>query len=191
MFALFGLGNPGGEYATTRHNLGFMVLEAVARKLQTQFAFDEGNFLIAEQSIRDEEILLVKPLTYMNNSGRAVEEIVSRYRLEIEKLLVIVDDFHLPMGTIRIRRSGTDGGHNGLRSICDHLQTTGIARMRCGIAGQRMPVKKSQMAEFVLSSFDSDELPAVQKLLERAADAAIMIALTGIDRAMQEFNKNI
>ncbi len=191
MFALIGLGNPGAEYAATRHNTGFLVIDAVAEKLGLRFQAVDGGYLLAEGKIDNWDVLLIKPLTYMNNSGYAVRDAIERCQIDVRNFLVIVDDFHLPLGAIRIRHRGSDGGHNGLRSIAHHLQSTDFARMRCGIAGESMPEEKSLMAEYVLSPFTSSEMKALRRLVDAARDAAIACASDGVDAAMQKFNSRV
>jgi PTH1 family peptidyl-tRNA hydrolase len=190
MFALIGLGNPGAEYAPTRHNIGFMVLDAVAEMFRVRYRRNQDDYLVAEQKVDGQVLTLVKPLTYMNNSGQAVLEVIQHYGININELLIIVDDFHLPLGTLRIRRRGSDGGHNGLRSVAHHLQTNEFARMRCGIGGKSMPVIKSDLADYVLSPFEDEEIRAVRILVENARDAAVEAARTDFEIAMQRFNIN-
>jgi len=190
MFALIGLGNPGAEYATTRHNIGFMVLDAVGGALRMRFKRQPGEYTMAEGSLGGEVVLLVKPLTYMNNSGAAVAEVLERCTPERPKILVIADDFHLPLGRLRIRLRGSDGGHNGLRSISYHLQTSEFARLRCGIGGEGMPVEKQDMAAYVLAPFDEREEDTVRKLIGRARDAALETVVSGFESAMQQYNRN-
>lgn len=190
MFALIGLGNPGAEYATTRHNIGFMVLDAVGGALRVRFKQQPGEYAMAEGTFGGDVVLLIKPLTYMNNSGVAVADVLQRFTLEQPKILVIADDFHLPLGRLRIRLRGSDGGHNGLRSISYHLQTSEFARLRCGIGSEGMPVEKHDMAEYVLAPFDERELDTVRKLIQRARDAALETIAAGFESAMQQYNRN-
>ncbi len=190
MFALIGLGNPGAEYATTRHNIGFMVLDAVAEVLRVRFRRRWGGlYASAEAAHGGEGILLVKPMTYMNNSGVAVAGMLQEHRLGAGKMVVIADDFHLPLGRLRIRLRGSDGGHNGLRSIAYHLQTDDFARIRCGIGGETMPVQKQDMADYVLASFDEDERERVGDLIGRACEAALGTVAMGFDAVMQRYNR--
>ena len=188
MLALIGLGNPGAEYAETRHNLGFMVVDALAELPGERLHAKTGLYASAQRSYEGQDILLVKPLTYMNNSGLAVAAVQRTYGMGINSLLIVVDDFHLPLGTLRMRHRGSDGGHNGLRSIIQHLGTSDFARMRCGIGGASMPDEKSEMASYVLSPFDTAELRNVRQLIEEARDAALAVALIGRETAMQRFN---
>ncbi len=188
MYAIIGLGNPGSEYAGTRHNLGFRVIDALCRKFNLRTSPVEGDYLIGKTFHRGKHVYLVKPLTYMNNSGIAAEEIVRRYRISLQQMLVVCDDFQLPLGTLRLRPKGSDGGHNGLYSIIDQLGSKDFTRLRCGIATEKMPKKKSEMAQFVLSPFDSDEEPIVKEMTTRARDAVLSFITDGIDTTMNKFN---
>ena len=195
MRALVGLGNPGTEYQGTRHNIGFEVIDALARflkiRLKIRRSGRESNFRSGSGLIGEESVVLVQPLTYMNNSGEAVREIVELFRLELQSLLVIVDDFHLPLGSIRLRRGGSDGGHNGLYSIIDQLQSDDFPRLRCGIGGESMPSDKRELARYVLSPFEKQELDPVRGLTLRARDAAIVAVAEGLDVAISRFNRTI
>lgn len=185
-----GLGNPGFEYEDTRHNVGFMVVDEVSVRHRCQWERGEGEYLLAHTTVEDTPLLLMKPMTFMNNSGRALADSLSRYRVPLGNLLVVVDDFWLDLGTIRIRPKGSDGGHNGLRSIIEHLQTEEFARLRCGIRKPTMP-PKSEMAEFVLSPFDQEETERVTKMIDTAADAVEEFVRWGIERTMQRFNTTV
>ncbi len=188
MLALIGLGNPGAEYAETRHNTGFMVVDLLSAGRRMKYAGGTGEYLYSPLRVDEAEALLVKPMTYMNNSGLAVRRVVEELGIEPSEVLVIVDDFQLPIGSLRIRLAGSDGGHNGLRSIIEHLGTESFPRMRCGIGGTSMPPEKSRMAEYVLSPFDRQEEPVVRQLVERAAEAARMAVTDGIGHALQRCN---
>ena len=188
MHFIIGLGNPGSEYEGTRHNLGFAVADALARKLRIGFSEGKGDYMAGWHESEQGLIGIVKPLTYMNNSGIAVRDLVDTYKVDIPHLLVVADDFNLPLGSLRLRPLGTDGGHNGLYSIIYHLQSIEFPRLRCGIAGDSMPKNKSEVTAFVLSPFDKDEKDAIQRLVERAADAAWASVTEGLQEAMSKFN---
>lgn len=188
MHALIGLGNPGLEYDGTRHNVGFRVMDAVSEVVHARLSSGGGEYLIAKTNVRERHTLLVKPLTYMNNSGRAVADLIGKYKIALENILVICDDFQLPLGTLRLRPKGSDGGHNGLYSIIYHVQSEQFPRLRCGIASRTMPKKKSEMAQFVLSVFDKDEESMVKEMVNRARDAALTFITEGINMAMNKFN---
>jgi PTH1 family peptidyl-tRNA hydrolase len=191
MFFVIGLGNPDNRYVGTRHNLGFEVIDFLAEKLRISFKAGRGEYLIAHRESGPIPLSLVKPLTYMNESGLAVLDIVERFEAPLEHLLVVCDDFQLPLGQIRIRTQGSDGGHNGLYSIIYHLQSEQFARLRCGIASQTMPTEKQRMADFVLDPFDHTELPIVHGMIERAADACLFSCANGVSAAMNEFNQKL
>ena len=181
---IVGLGNPGDDYAATRHNVGFRVVDVLTRSLGGRTLRPANTYIL--RAVREEWrlILLMKPLTYMNNSGMAVVEVLERYALAPERMLVVVDDFALPLGKLRLRRSGSDGGHNGLSSIAFALQTTEFPRLRCGIASSEMPAKRL-MADFVLSPFPTAEEPVAERMLSAAAEVALAFAREGLPAAMR------
>jgi peptidyl-tRNA hydrolase, PTH1 family len=183
---IVGIGNPGPEYAKTRHNVGFRVLDALAKRLNVskQEARFRGVYAVAP--IGDLKVGLLKPLTYVNFSGQAVSEAVKQLNLQPEQILVVLDDAQLPLGKLRMRPKGSSGGHKGLQSIIDALQTEEIPRLRVGIGS---PPEGVDMVTFVLSPFEDDEELVIGEAVERAADAAIVWATEGINAAMQKFNK--
>ena len=183
-----GLGNPGHEYQTTRHNIGFRVVDLLGRRNGARWesvlgVYDRAEVVTPEGA----QILLVKPRTYMNASGRAVEEILADAPLPLERLLIVMDDLALPLGRLRMRGQGSDGGHRGLASVLFALGTTLVPRLRCGIGTPEMP-QKDDLPEFVLSPFTPEEEATAEKMIERAADAAMMFAQAGIGSAMSWFN---
>ncbi len=182
-----GLGNPGFEYEDTRHNIGFMVVEEVSARHRWMWQREDDAYLIARSLTDQPIVLLVKPLTFMNNSGAAVARVMQRYSVPLTHLLVVLDDFWLDLGTLRVRAKGSDGGHNGLRSIIEHLGTEEFARIRCGIRKEPMP-PKDEMAAFVLSPFDQGEKQQVEEMIDTAADAVEEFARSGIERTMNIFN---
>jgi PTH1 family peptidyl-tRNA hydrolase len=188
MTAVIGLGNPGHDYEGTRHNVGFMVADALSEMLRADFEGGRGDYLVAAANFQGVSVLIVKPLTYMNNSGLAVADLVGRYDLDTKDVLVVCDDFNLPLGKIRMRAKGSDGGHNGLYSIVYQLQTEGIPRMRCGIGVANLSGQEFDATSFVLSVFDRAERSAVQKMVEDARDAALCFSTEGIDTAMGRWN---
>ncbi len=185
--AVVGLGNPGFEYEDTRHNIGFMVVDEVSARHRWMWQREEEDYLLARSHALDPEVMLVKPLTFMNNSGAAVRDVLERYSIPLTHLLVVVDDFWLNLGTIRVRAKGSDGGHNGLRSVIEHLGTEEFARIRCGIRTEHMP-PKDKMAVFVLSPFEQEEKEKVEKMIDTAADAVEEFVRSGIERTMNIFN---
>ena len=179
---LFGLGNPGTGYDNTRHNLGFRVIDALCQRLRTRLTPGNGDYRIAWATVGATDVGLIEPLTYMNNSGEAVADALEQYGTSLSEIVVICDDFALPLGTLRLRASGSDGGHNGLYSIIYHLQSDAFPRLRCGIRVEEMPPKE-KMAEFVLSPFGKAEEPTVSAMVSRACDVCIAFAASGIARA--------
>ncbi|CUT03387.1 aminoacyl-tRNA hydrolase [Candidatus Kryptobacter tengchongensis] len=188
MIAIFGLGNPGREYEMTRHNVGFMVVDEIAKKLEIDFKPGKGDYLISPGKYKGSEFLLVKPLTYMNNSGIAVKDVVERFKLDLKDVFVICDDLNLPLGVIRLRQKGSDGGHNGLYSVIYHLKTTDFPRLRCGIGN---PEKMRNMVDFVLSRFDDDEIDKLNEMIGQAVEATFCFISDGILTAMNRFNKKV
>jgi peptidyl-tRNA hydrolase, PTH1 family len=182
-----GLGNPGPEYAGTRHNAGFMVVNELCRRSGVRLGPGKGEFWYASAGHADNVMVLLEPVTYMNRSGDAVSEALAQFGLSLEDLVVIVDDFVLPLGMLRLRPGGSDGGHNGLASVIYALQADQFARVRCGIRKEVMPPKE-MAAAFVLSPFDPGELAIVESMIGRAADAVQEIQRSGLERAMGMFN---
>ena len=182
---IVGLGNPGPEYAKTRHNLGFMLVDLLATQLQTQIKREECRSLIGRGLIDNQTVELAKPQTYMNLSGEAVTGLLAKENRSVNKLIVISDDLALPFGAIRIRPKGTHGGQNGLRSIIDCLKTQEFTRLRIGIQPEH-PVNDA--SRFVLESFPKGDTETLEKILDKAADAVITIITAGIDEAMAKFN---
>lgn len=189
MVAIIGLGNPGSMYDGTRHNIGFDVAEKLAQKLNIVFKPGKGEYLYARSSFKSQEILIAKPLTYMNESGVAVADIQERFDVPLEQLLVVCDDFQLLLGQLRLRANGSDGGHNGLYSIIYQLQSEEFPRLRCGIGSVATPKDKSRMADFVLDQFAPDEGAVVLEMIERAKNACLSFVTSGLTQTMNIFNK--
>jgi peptidyl-tRNA hydrolase, PTH1 family len=189
MFFVIGLGNPEKRYVGTRHNIGFEVVDRIAAELRIQFKPGRGEFLIAQGSFRDQSLALVKPLTFMNESGVAALDIRDQFGAGNQDLVVVCDDFQLPLGQLRLRLRGSDGGHNGLYSIIYHLQTDEFPRLRCGIASSTMPADKNRMADFVLERFTPEEAAAVNEMIPQAKDACLCALTDGVTKAMNMFNK--
>ncbi len=182
---IVGLGNPGKKYEKTRHNLGFMVVDSLARKIGAQIKSEECRSLIGNAKIENFDVELVKPQTFMNLSGEAIACLLKRQERSIEKMVVIVDDLALPLGKIRIRRKGSSGGHNGLKSIISSLGTEEFIRLRIGI---RPDHEISDTRQFVLENFSDEDMPAVEEVLQKSTDAICSIILEGVDKAMVKFN---
>jgi len=182
---IVGLGNPGAAYEKTRHNLGFMLVDVLARDAQTQVKRDECRSLIGRAEIDRQTVELAKPQTFMNVSGEAVSCLLAKPGRSVEKLIVISDDLALPFGKIRLRPKGSHGGHNGLRSIIDCLRTSDFIRLRIGILPEH-PISNTK--NFVLEKFSKGEAGEVEKILEQSADAIRAIVKDGVEAAMGQFN---
>lgn len=186
MKLIVGLGNPGSRYDATRHNVGFMVLDRLAARLRASWRAGKGDYEWADTH-QSERLLLVKPMTYMNNSGLAVRDVVHFYKIALADMLIICDDVAIPFGSLRLRAQGSDGGQNGLRSVIYQLNSDAFARMRIGIANDR--AGGMDLADFVLSRFDTGETQFLEGILDRAADAALTWIREGIHHTMNVYNK--
>jgi peptidyl-tRNA hydrolase, PTH1 family len=184
MKAIVGLGNPGGKYAGTRHNVGFAVVDEIARRAGVGFESAPADALIARWRRPDESVLLVKPLTFMNNSGQAIGELTRYFKIDVGGLLVIVDEVQLPLGRIRARARGSAGGHNGLKSAIAHLGDQ-FARLRLGVGRGE---QRRNLADHVLARFDTDEAADVERMIARAADAAETFITSGIEAMMNGYD---
>ncbi len=180
-----GLGNPGKVYEDTRHNLGFMLIDKLAGRFQTQVKREECRALIGRAVIGTAAVELAKPQTFMNLSGESLACLLRKPERRIENLIVISDDLALPTGRFRIKAKGSHGGQNGLRSIIDCLRTSEFIRLRIGIAPD-YPI--SNTSKFVLDRFAKDEAAVIAGLLDEAADAVESIVRDGVERAMAKFN---
>jgi PTH1 family peptidyl-tRNA hydrolase len=183
VFLIVGLGNPGAEYAKTRHNAGFLLAEKLAAKWKCDFA-NEKKFRarIAKAEGDEKKVLLCEPQTFMNLSGETVGALKDFYQLPLKQVLVVVDDADLPLGEIRLRKSGSSGGHHGLESIEQHLASREFPRLRIGIGrkdGSR------EITNYVLGKFDSSESELLKKVLERAVNQIEIWLDAGIEKAMQ------
>ncbi len=183
MFA--GLGNPGTEYAATRHNVGFMLADALAKRWDAASWRLKQDALTAEARLGTEKILLVKPLTYMNESGRAIGPLLSWYKLDAEDLIVAHDDMDLPTGTIRIRKKGSAGGHNGMKSVLYHVKDENFPRIRIGVGH---PSNRSAVIRHVLSPFSAEDAEKIQSAIDYLLPAVECIINEGIDLAMNRYN---
>jgi PTH1 family peptidyl-tRNA hydrolase len=181
-----GLGNPGPEYVLTPHNLGFMAVDRVAEQHKVEILRPEANALTAHVRINDSEVVLAKPLTFMNLSGLSIRRLMERYEVTPPDLAVLVDEADLPLGTLRIRKQGSAGGHNGLRSIIGALGSDAFVRVRMGIQPDH-PV--SDRTTHVLSPFRRSQLETVAEMVDRAAEAVEVIVREGVERAMNRFNR--
>ncbi|MDX2127881.1 MAG: aminoacyl-tRNA hydrolase [Chloroherpetonaceae bacterium] len=186
MKLICGLGNIGKEYVGTRHNVGFRVAESVAEKLGLGFKSGKGDYDFAKGVYESNEVLIIKPTTYMNLSGRAVRHAMAFYKISILDLLVICDDFAIPLGAIRLRGEGSDGGQNGLKNIIQELGRNDFTRLRFGIGN---PEFKGSAADFVLSNFKPEELEVVEDTIAQCRDAALYFLTHGLNPTSTKFNR--
>lgn len=184
MYLFVGLGNPGLKYKLTRHNAGFLVVDEIARKYGIDWGKKGFHSIYGRGKILDWDVILAKPQTYMNLSGQALVELVNYYKIDLKQMLVISDDMDLPLGNIRLKQSGSSGGHKGLASIIDLLGTNQFTRLRIGIGKPAViPV-----IDFVLTPFDKEEKPVLKSVITTGADAAINFMIQGPELTMNKFN---
>ncbi|MDO8585689.1 MAG: aminoacyl-tRNA hydrolase [Armatimonadota bacterium] len=184
MKLIVGIGNPGRRYARTRHNVGFDVIDLLAKAHHIRVLRRCCRALIGQGVVAGQEVVMVKPQTYVNLSGGAVAELARRYGAGTEDVLVIVDDADLPVGRIRIRTGGSSGGHKGLKSIIDHLRTQEFPRIRIGIGTMR-----GDAVDYVLSKFSRADQPLIRSAMRTAAEAVEMLLAEGIEPAMNKYNR--
>lgn len=183
---IVGLGNPGPEYAETRHNIGFQAANRLAKRARIEFKTKAADARIAEGSLGQTRIAIAKPQTFMNESGHAVRRLLQRYRLDPSRLVVVYDDGDLPLGKIRIRASGGPGTHNGMRSVVAELGTEAFPRLRCGIRPPDVDIR--DWTDHVLSPFEEQEREAADEMVQRASEAVEVLLRDGVGRAMERFN---
>jgi len=184
---IVGLGNPGPKYARSRHNVGWMIVDAFAEKFRIDISRHEKEALTGSGRVAGGSVILAKPLTYMNRSGDAVKLLTNAYLESLHDLMVVYDDFDLPLGKLRIRERGSPGTHNGMRSIVESLATESFPRLRCGVRGANYV--EDRLRDYVLDDFEESELPIVHRSIERAVDALFLFARGDLKRAMNEFNR--
>ncbi len=183
LHAIIGLGNPGTRYAATRHNVGFMVVDLLARRWNLSFKPGKGSYVLARN--RDPEVLLIKPTTFMNESGQAVRHVRDYFKMELSDLMLVYDDLDIPFPALRLRKQGGPGTHRGMQSVIRHLGDQEFPRLRLGIGGDQ----GRQAAEiYVLKNFKRSEKSDLPFLLDRAGDAAAAWLQDGIETAMNRFN---
>ncbi len=182
---IVGLGNPGLRYEKTRHNLGFMLVDLLAREFQTAVKREECRALIGRAVIENQTVELVKPQTFMNLSGEAVSCFLKKANRTTKKLIVISDDLALPLGTIRLRAKGSAGGHNGLKSMIACLKTEEFVRLRIGIEPEH---QLKDVADFVLENFSKANFIKVEEVLQHSAEAIRAVIADGVEKAMAQFN---
>ena len=186
MWLIAGLGNPGLQYEKTRHNAGFMAADRLSEKHGAQFNKHKFDAVCADFKINDNRILLVKPQTYMNNSGRAVSALLNFYKIPTDRLIVMFDDISLDIGKLRLRRKGSHGGHNGIKDIIELTGTDDIMRIKIGV-GEREN-RDYDLKDWVLGKIPTEQMTDFNKALDRAALAAEEIITRGIDSAMNKYN---
>ncbi|MBN1231294.1 MAG: aminoacyl-tRNA hydrolase [Anaerolineales bacterium] len=185
-YFIVGLGNPGQEYLDTRHNVGFMVVDRVAQRMELEFNKLQSKALVAKGKFNELNVLLVKPRTFMNNSGQAVGALVRYYKVSPGNILIVYDDVDLSPGFLRIRMEGGSGGHKGMKSIIQHLSTQEFPRLRVGIG---RPPGRMETPDYVLQRFSKKEEEDLPFLLDRASDAVFAFMQNGIEDAMTRFNQ--
>ncbi len=184
-YAIIGLGNPGPEYVGTRHNIGFAIIESLAKEFHIDMRERKFQSVLGKGDVEGKKVFLVKPLTYMNKSGGAVSSIVKYYKIPLENILVIADDLDLPLGTVRLKPSGGAGGHNGHKSIVSSLGTADYPRLRVGIGKQEY----GDTQDHVLGKFRRDELSYVNDVIVKCRDAACCFVLEDLETAMNHYNR--
>jgi PTH1 family peptidyl-tRNA hydrolase len=187
-YLLIGLGNPGREYQTNRHNFGFMVIDRLAVRLGARGLKVQSKAIVTTTTYEDRRLILAKPQTYMNLSGQSAQGLLNFYKLPMENMLIAHDDLDIPFGTIRMRPGGGPGGQRGVASTIERLGTKDFARLRLGIG---RPPGRMDPSAYVLQDFSREEGKLLSELLDRAADAALEFVVNGLDKAMNKFNGSI
>jgi PTH1 family peptidyl-tRNA hydrolase len=185
MKLIVGLGNPGAEYERTRHNVGWMVVDAFAKKFRIDIARHEKSALTGSGRVAGGSVMVAKPLTFMNLSGDAVKLLANAYLESTDDMIVVYDDIDLPLGKLRIRPNGSSGTHNGMRSIVQTLASERFPRLRVGIGAS----DGGRLRDYVLDEFSAEEQPIVDRAIGRAVDALVLFARGDLQRAMNEFNR--
>ncbi len=185
-YLIVGLGNPGKQYELTRHNAGFLFADLLADENNTKISKIQFKSVTALVELSGHKCLVIKPQTFMNNSGEAVKQAASFYKIPPEKTIVVFDDISLPCGKLRIRRKGSAGGHNGIKSIIYHLNSDNFPRVKLGVGEKPHP--DYDLADWVLSNFKKDEIPLLRQACENACNAVEIIVSGDTDKAMSNFN---
>ncbi len=188
MNLIVGLGNPGEQYAGTRHNLGYQVVRELSRRLQTGKPVQKHRALLAVGEYQAKQVMLAQPLTFMNRSGPAVKEIMKNYHIKLSDTLIVFDDLDLPPGIIRLRRKGGSAGHRGIQSIIDALGTSDFPRLRIGIG---KPPDYMEAADYVLQQIGQPDLDLFTGALERAVEAVLFFVSDGLEAAMNTYNQGL
>lgn len=187
-YLLIGLGNPGREYRDTRHNVGFMLIDRLAVRLDARGMKVQSKAIVTTAAYKDRKLILAKPQTYMNLSGQSAQGLLNFYKLPMENMLVAHDDLDIPFGTIRIRPKGGPGGQGGMASTIEQLGTKDFPRLRIGIG---RPPGRMDPAAYVLQNFTRDEMKLLSEIIDRAADAALESVVNGLNMAMNKYNGSI
>jgi PTH1 family peptidyl-tRNA hydrolase len=188
MFLIIGLGNPGREYKDTRHNIGFMVIDRIAVRLNAQKIKVQAKAIVTDAIYQERKLILAKPQTYMNLSGQSVQGLLHFYKIPIENLIVAHDDLDIPFGTIRIRPGGGPGGQRGMASTIEQLGTKDFPRLRLGIG---RPPGRMDPKDYVLQEFSREDQKLLPDVLDRAADAALIFVTDGLNKAMNKYNGDV
>ena len=187
-YLLIGLGNPGREYRDNRHNVGFMLIDRLAVRLDAHGMKVQSKAIVTTASYQERRLILAKPQTYMNLSGNSAQGLLNFYKMPMENMLIAHDDLDIPFGTLRIRPKGGPGGQGGMASTIEKLGTNGFARLRIGIG---RPPGRMDPAAYVLQDFSRDEMRVLSEIIDRAADAALEFVMNGVNAAMNKYNGSI
>jgi peptidyl-tRNA hydrolase, PTH1 family len=187
-YLLIGLGNPGREYRDTRHNLGFMLIDRLAVRLDARGMKVQSKAIVTTAAYQDRKLILAKPQTYMNLSGHSAQGLLNFYKIPVENMLIAHDDLDLPFGTIRIRPKGGPGGQKGMASTIEQIGTNGFPRLRLGIG---RPPGRMDPAAYVLQNFSKEEFKALSEIIDRAAEAALEFVINGVNAAMNKYNGSV
>lgn len=184
-YLIVGLGNPGEKYQKTRHNIGWMVSNAINIEKSTKWKLHKNLYLFSNFSMFGKNVINAIPVTYMNNSGMAVKELLNKYKIPINNVIVIVDEYNFPVGKVHIKKCGSDGGHNGIASIIEETESNDFLKLRCGI-GKDFP--SGGMVDYVLSDFPETQQTDVMDMIDKAIDSIEHIIKVGFSRAMSDIN---
>jgi PTH1 family peptidyl-tRNA hydrolase len=186
-----GLGNPGSKYEFTRHNIGFRTVDSLAQDIEVEFKKVKSYYsLISRGMINNQKVILIKPQTFMNLSGRAVSKVVSYYKIPLQDLLIVYDDLNLELGQVRIRKKGSAGGHKGIESIMQYLNSEEIPRLRIGIGNPSVNFNFNCMS-YVLSNFNNDEKDKIEELIQLSTEAIKTVIEDGFEKAMRKYNRKL
>ena len=188
---MVGLGNPGLKYEFTRHNIGFRIVDSLAQDIEIEFKKVKSYYsLISRGMINNHKVILVKPQTFMNLSGRAVSKVVSYYKISLRDLLIVYDDLNLELGQVRIRKKGSAGGHKGIKSIMQYLDSEEIPRLRIGIGNPSVNFNFDYVS-YVLSNFNNEEKDKIGEVIQLSTDAIKTVIEDGLEKAMRKYNRKL